>query len=77
VSLRLEYQGQSAETYDISQGDHLTAIDRSDPSGGMSIADRGTALAEARTRAFDVLPHNQYSAVGMLTFFCSFVCVSD
>jgi hypothetical protein len=39
-------------------------ISRSDPSGGMSIAEHGTVLAEARTRPFDVLPQNQYSAVG-------------
>lgn len=38
-------------------------ISRSDSSGSMSIADHGTVLAEARTRPFDVLPQNQYSAV--------------
>ncbi|RDB23821.1 Mitochondrial import inner membrane translocase subunit tim23 [Hypsizygus marmoreus] len=33
-------------------------ISRSDPSGGMSVADEGTVLAETRTQTFDVLPHN-------------------
>ncbi|KAF8075079.1 velvet factor-domain-containing protein [Lyophyllum atratum] len=40
-------------------------ISRSDPSGGMGIADQGMVLAEARTRSFDVLPYPQYTAVRM------------
>jgi len=35
----------------------------SDPSGSMSLANHGTVLAEARTRPFEVLPQNQYTAV--------------
>lgn len=38
---------------------------RSDSSGGMSIANQGTVLAEARTRTFDVLPYSQYTAARM------------
>lgn len=66
VSLRFGFRGELAEAYDVSEDLLcLTALARSDPSGGMSIADHGTVLAEARTSPFDVLPQNQYSAVGM------------
>jgi hypothetical protein len=70
VSLRLGFRGESAEALAVLR---LTALVRSDPSGGMSIADHGTVLAEARTRPFDVLPQNQYSAVGMLNFLALFL----
>ncbi|KAF8884985.1 velvet factor-domain-containing protein [Infundibulicybe gibba] len=34
----------------------------SDPSGGLSLAEHGIMLAEARTRPFDVLAYSQYTA---------------
>ncbi|KAF9462955.1 velvet factor-domain-containing protein [Collybia nuda] len=36
---------------------------RSEPSGAMGVSDHGTLLAEARTRSFEVLPQNLYTAV--------------
>ncbi|KAG5652045.1 hypothetical protein H0H81_006495 [Sphagnurus paluster] len=41
----------------------VVRISRSDPSGGMGVADEGVVLAEARTQSFDVVPHDQYTAV--------------
>lgn len=74
VSLRSGFRGELAEACDVfKEVLRLTALVRSDPSGGMSIADRGTVLAEARTRPFDVLPQNQYSAVGMPNFLALFL----
>jgi hypothetical protein len=36
-----------------------------DSSGTLSIAEHGTVLAEARTRSFDVLSHDNYVAPGL------------
>jgi hypothetical protein len=33
-----------------------------DSSGAISVAERGTVLAQARTRPFDVLSHDDYTA---------------
>lgn len=38
-----------------------------DASGALSIAEHGTVLAEARTRSFDVLSHENYVAPGPLS----------
>jgi hypothetical protein len=44
-----------------------------DPSGALSIAEHGTVLAEARTRSFDVLSHENYVAPGLgLSFLSEF-----
>lgn len=40
-----------------------------DASGALSIAERGTVLAEARTQSFDVMSHENYVAPG-LDHFC-------
>ncbi|EGO22122.1 hypothetical protein SERLADRAFT_357113 [Serpula lacrymans var. lacrymans S7.9] len=40
----------------------LLRISETDPSGAMSIAEHGTVLAQARTRPFDVLAHENYVA---------------
>lgn len=37
---------------------------RTDASGVMSIASQGTVLAQARTRPFDVVTHENYVAPG-------------
>lgn len=39
---------------------------RTDSSGSIGLAGQGTVLAEARTRPFEVLALNQYTAVRML-----------
>jgi hypothetical protein len=39
-----------------------------DASGALSIAEHGTVLAEARTRSFDVLSHENYVAPGLVSF---------
>ncbi|TFK74912.1 hypothetical protein BDN72DRAFT_758689 [Pluteus cervinus] len=40
----------------------LLRISSPDSSGGFSIAEQGTILAQARTEPFDVLPHSEYAA---------------
>lgn len=43
-----------------------------DFSGLMAVSQQGQVLAEARTRTFDVLAHNQYSAVRVSFSLCLF-----
>ncbi|KAF9245275.1 velvet factor-domain-containing protein [Melanogaster broomeanus] len=43
-------------------GVSLLRISQTDPHGNMSIASQGTVLAQARTRPFDVLAHENYIA---------------
>ncbi|KAJ3576475.1 hypothetical protein NP233_g400 [Leucocoprinus birnbaumii] len=43
----------------------LTRLSGTDPAGSIGLAAQGTVLAEARTRTFDVLALNQYTAVRM------------
>ncbi|KAJ8585988.1 hypothetical protein M405DRAFT_796118 [Rhizopogon salebrosus TDB-379] len=43
-------------------GISLLRISETDASGAMSIASQGTVLAQARTRPFDVFPHENYVA---------------
>lgn len=38
---------------------------RLDASGALSVAEQGTVLAQARTRPFDVLSHDNYVAPGL------------